>query len=154
MTTENAVTSPSNPPLRTDDLPVGFRALSDSAVPASGPNFLQDRREAVASASNFGSDLGGSPSVVGSKITSLSAPARWINMKSEFVVRFPSDRHGFVGPFSSPATDEGTRFPSRRRIPYDCPRERARRSHVGGGHGVLHCNRVPVRMQIGAVESD
>ncbi len=121
---------------------------------ASGPNFLQDRREAVAGASNFGSDLGGSPFVVGSKITSLSAPAGGISMEGEFVVRFRGDRQDFVGPFESPATDEGTRFPSRRRIPDNCPRESARRLHVGGSHGVLYRDHVPVSMQIGAVEFD
>src|SRR6266480_7581246 len=98
---------------------------------ASGPNFLQDRREAVAGASNFGSDLGGSPFVVGGKITSLCAPAGRINTKGKLVERLRGDRQDFVGPFDSPATDEGTRFPSRRRIPDNCPRESARRLHVG-----------------------
>src|SRR4029077_11859667 len=121
---------------------------------ASRPNFLQDRREAVAGASNFGSDLGGSPFVVGSKITSLSAPAGRINTKGKLVERLRGDRQDFVGPFDSPATDEGTRFPSRWRIPDNCPRESARRLHAGGSHGVLHCARVPVSMQIGAVECD
>src|SRR4029453_3496397 len=123
-------------------------------VSASGPNFLEDRREAVARASNFGSDLGGSPLVVGSKITSLSGPARGIRTKAGFGVRFRRDRHDFVGPFDSPATDEGTRFPSRRRIPDNCPRESARRLHVGSSHGVLHRRRIPVNMQIGTVEFD
>src|SRR5437762_11153186 len=41
--------------------------LNVLGMSASGPNFLQDRREAVAGASNFGSDLGGSPFVVGGK---------------------------------------------------------------------------------------
>ena len=128
--------------------------LNVLGMSASGPNFLQDRREAVAGASNFGLDLGGSPLVVGSKITSLSAPAGRISMKGEFVVRFRGDRHDFVGPFDSPSTDEGTRFPSRRRIPDNCPRESARRLHVGSSHGVLHCRRIPVNMQIGTVEFD
>src|SRR5712691_13516384 len=110
---------------------------------ASGPNFLQDRRKAVAGASNFGSDLGGSPLVVCSKITSLSAPAGRINTIGKLVVRFRGDRQNFIGPFDSPATDEGTSFPSRRRIPDNCSRESARRLHVGGSHGVLHCRRIP-----------
>src|SRR5206468_5947458 len=128
--------------------------LNVLGMSASGPNFLQDRREAVTGASNFGSDLGGSPFVVGGKITSLSGPAGRISTKGEFVVRFRGDRQDFVGPFDSPATDGGTRFPSWRRIPDNCPRESARRLHFGGSHGVLHGGRVPVNMQIGAVEFD
>src|SRR5438132_13964993 len=89
----------------------GARVVS-ACVPASGPNFLQDRREAVARASNLGSDLGGSPLVVGGKITGLRAPAVGINLKGEFVVRLGGDGQDFIGPFDGPAADEGTRFPT------------------------------------------
>jgi len=82
----------------------GVRVVS-ACVPASGPNFLQDRREAVARASNLGSDLGGSPLVVGGKITGLRAPAVGIDLKGEFVVRLGGDGQDFIGPFDGPAAD-------------------------------------------------
>src|SRR5438094_9260362 len=80
--------------------------LNVLGMSASGPNFLQDRREAVTGASNFGSDLGGSPCVVVGKITSLCAPAGRINTKGELIEHLRGDRQDFFRPFDCPATDE------------------------------------------------